>query len=198
MKLYRSIFIFIFALTFAACFWSEEKPSANRAENPSVNQSAKVPANAETSRMPPENDVVTQPATDVIPKTETIKSLKTPTETYRTFIVATFNKDVETIRQTVSKGGNEYLETAAKKQNTTVAELLTGGAVEKVTREIPEIKNEKIDGNRATIEVKNELGLYNTIPLVKENGEWKISLDVLAKQGQEKFDEIKERLSKGK
>jgi hypothetical protein len=42
---------------------------------------------------------------------------------------------------------------------------------------IPKMRNEKIDGDNATIEIKIEgpiTGWY-TIPFIKENGEWKIA-----------------------
>ena len=200
MKSYKIIFVAIFALFSFACFWSEESPNTNinGAEKMPANQNAELPANMETNAVQPNNDVVTQPQTDVIPKTEEIKSFKTPTEAYKTFIVATFNKDIDTIKQTVSSGSMKYLEEAAKQQNTTFAELLIGGKVEEIDREIPEIKNEKISGNKATIEVKNEAGLYDTIPMIKENGEWKFALDELGRQAQKNFDEMKKRLAEEK
>ncbi len=43
---------------------------------------------------------------------------------------------------------------------------------------LPETRNEKITGDTATLEVKNDkTGKWDTLPFVKENGEWKIALD---------------------
>lgn len=194
MKFYKLSTVALFAILSVACFWSEETPNANSSANSnnSVNSANNLP---NTNAVPPANNVVTQPETEVIPKTEEIKSLKTPTEAFKTFTVAAFNKDVETVKQSISKESLKFIEASAKQQNKTVAELLTGGAVQETERKIPEVRNEKIEGDRATIEVKNELGIYNKIPLVKENGEWKIALDELSKEAQKKFEEMQKRLS---
>ena len=54
--------------------------------------------------------------------------------------------------------------------------------MEKPTRTLPdklETRNEKIEGDRATLEVKNIEGGWNTVPFVKEDGQWKVSVDEL-------------------
>lgn len=191
MKFYKLSTVALFAILSVACFWSEETPNANSATN--ANQLANNLPN--TNEIPATNNVVTQPETEVIPKTGEIKSLKTPTEAFRTFTVAAFNKDVEAVKQSISKESLKFIEASAKQQNKTVAELLTEGAVQETERKIPEVRNEKIEGDRATIEVKNDMGIYNKIPLVKENGEWKIALDELSKEAQKKFEEMQKRLS---
>lgn len=47
-------------------------------------------------------------------------------------------------------------------------------------RILPEMREEKIEGDKATVEVQNMLDKreYEKIPFVKENGEWKVALDV--------------------
>lgn len=45
---------------------------------------------------------------------------------------------------------------------------------------VPEMRNEKIDGDTATIEVKAE-GKWDETPLVKEDGIWKIAFDKVGK-----------------
>lgn len=192
MKIYQLLIIALLAVTFAACSGSEEPANSNTAAiDKDVPANPAPPANAAA----PQNNVITQPETDVIPRTGEIKSLKTPTEAYKTFAVATINKDVATIKQSISKGSLQFIEASAKQQNKTVEEMFIGGEVENIERKIPEIRNEKIEGDTATIEVKNEMGIYDTIPLIKENGEWKVALDELYKSVQRKFEEMKERLS---
>ena len=47
----------------------------------------------------------------------------------------------------------------------------------------PEIRNEKIDGNRATLEVRNvQTSEWEKVIFVKENGAWKIALDEMDKE----------------
>lgn len=100
-----------------------------------------------------------------------------PTETMKALNEASRKKDVETIKKLVSKGTLELLEQSAQRQETTVDELLRRdeGAP---FQELPETRNEKISGDTATIEIKNNAtNDWETMPFVKENGVWKIALD---------------------
>ncbi len=188
MKIYKSMLVASLAITVVSCSSNEPQSNTNVNANQAVNTSPNT--NAVSSA----NNVVTQPETEVIPKTEDIKSLKTPTEAFRTFTVAAFNKDAETVKQSISKESLEFIEQAARQQNKTVAEMLTGGAVQETERKIPEVRNEKIDGDKATIEVKNEMGTYNKVPLLKENGEWKVGLVELSRETQKKIEELQKDL----
>ncbi|MCA1624892.1 MAG: DUF4878 domain-containing protein [Acidobacteria bacterium] len=100
-----------------------------------------------------------------------------PTETLKTFLEASKKKDVETVKKTFSKGTMNLIEETARTQNTTVDELLKkeNGVP---LKELPEMRNEKIEGETASVEVKNVVtGDFDTIPLVKEDGNWKVALD---------------------
>ncbi len=100
-----------------------------------------------------------------------------PTETMKALNDASKTKDVETIKKLVSKGTLDLLNKAAKDQNTTVDELLKKDDGSPF-QELPETRNEKITGDAATIEVKNNAtNDWETLPFVKEDGIWKIALD---------------------
>jgi hypothetical protein len=107
---------------------------------------------------------------------ESPKAGMSPTEVLKGFSKATQTKDAEKIKSFLSKGSLAEIEKSAKEQKVTVEELLTQGAEEDPVD--PDMKNEKIDGETATVEVKNEtLGYYDVMPFVKEDGVWKIALD---------------------
>jgi hypothetical protein len=100
-----------------------------------------------------------------------------PTETMKALNEATKTKDVETVKKLISKGTLNLVEQSAKKQNTTVEELLkkNGG----IPFQEFETRSEKIEGEKAIIEVKNNaLNSWEAIPFVKEDGVWKVALDV--------------------
>ena len=100
-----------------------------------------------------------------------------PTETMRALNDAAKKKDAEAIKKLVSKGTLDLLEQSAQQQKTTVDELLKRdeGAP---FQELPETRNEKITGETATIEIKNNAtNDWELMPFVKENGVWKIALD---------------------
>lgn len=100
-----------------------------------------------------------------------------PTETMKALNEASRKKDLETIKKLVSKGTLDLLEQTAQRQKTTVDELLRRdeGAP---FQELPETRNEKITGDAATIEIRNNAtNDWETMPFVMENGVWKIALD---------------------
>jgi hypothetical protein len=99
-----------------------------------------------------------------------------PSETLKTFLEASRKKDVQTVKTTLSKTTLEMAEKSAREHNTTVDALLKKDDVQ-ISDEIPEIRNEKIEGDTATVEIKDAANGYETLPFVKEDGNWKIAFD---------------------
>jgi preprotein translocase subunit YajC len=102
---------------------------------------------------------------------------KSPTEVMQALNEASKAKDVAGIKNSVSKGTLALIEESAKAQNITVDEALKkdSGAPFK---DLPEMRNEKIEGDTATIELKNATtNDWETIPFVKEDGVWRLALD---------------------
>lgn len=108
--------------------------------------------------------------------TENAPSVVSPTDTLKNYIEASKKKDVAAIRKNLSKGSLELAEKSAKMQNTTVDELFKRDNMAALD-EIPEIRNERIEGDAASVEVKDFTSGYDTIPFVKEDGAWKIAFD---------------------
>ena len=106
-----------------------------------------------------------------LPKTDS------PTDVLKKFVEASKKKDVETIKQTLSSGTLKMIDESAKKQNTTLDEALKKDDGNTL-KEMPETRNEQIEGDTATVEVKNPATSdWDKIPFVKEDGKWKIALD---------------------
>ena len=110
------------------------------------------------------------------------KAGASPTATAKAFYDAAKAKDVPGIKNTMSKGSLELLEGIAKMQNKTLDE-----ALKEPSKSTPpatfESRNEKITGDTATLEIKDEKGNWETLPFVKEDGQWKIALDKAMQQG---------------
>jgi hypothetical protein len=99
-----------------------------------------------------------------------------------TFVEASKTKDVETMKRALSKGTMSLIEQSAQKQNTSVDELLKNEEGTLV-RELPETRKEKIEGDVATLEVKNvETGEFDEIPFIKEGGAWRLALDEVVRE----------------
>lgn len=151
MKKLSIITIAIFALAFAGC------NTATKTDN------SKPAADA-------------SPAKSEAPKTETAAA-KSPTETMVAFIEALKKKDGAVIKDSLSKQSLAQLEEAAKAGKTTIDQIITEG--EDMSKEkTPEMKDEKIDGEAATLQVQDEkTKKWDSVPFVKEDGKWKIALD---------------------
>ena len=102
----------------------------------------------------------------------------TPTATFKAFYEASKKKDVAGMKKTLSKGTLDMFDKLAKEQNKTTDDMLKDVDKDDKSEKMPETRNEKINGDTATIEVKNEkTNKWDPLPFVKENGEWKIALD---------------------
>lgn len=144
-----------FALAFAAC-----GGGASSTETAKTNQ---------TNSAPPQTKNET--------KTASVKQ-STPTAAGESFYNAVKAKDKTAFRQLMSKDSMEILNAAAQEKKMTVDDLLDKEFF--VNAEMPaklEQRNEKITGDRATIEIKDDKGEWSPMTFVKEGGVWKVSLE---------------------
>ena len=105
-----------------------------------------------------------------------------PTATFKAYYEATQKKDAEGMKKTLSKGTLEMLEGFAKMQNKSLDEALKSGLASNnaQSEKMPETRNEKIEGDKATLEVQDaKSGKWESLPFVKEDGAWKIAFDQL-------------------
>ena len=102
----------------------------------------------------------------------------TPTATFKSFYEASRKKDAAGMKKALSKGTLDMFDKLAKGQNKTTDDVLKEMDKDNKDDKVPETRNEKINGDSATLEVKNDkTDKWDTVPFVKENGEWKIALD---------------------
>ncbi|HEX8736187.1 MAG TPA: hypothetical protein VF721_12740 [Pyrinomonadaceae bacterium] len=100
-----------------------------------------------------------------------------PTEVFKAFIKAKNEKDVAAVKKTLSQNSLKMYEDAAKKKNTTLDEILIGDSG-KFLKELPEMRNETIEGDAATVEIQHPVsGRWEKMYFVRENGEWKMAMD---------------------
>lgn len=83
-------------------------------------------------------------------------------------------------------------EQEAKAQNVSVDEIIKRETLLAEGQTTVEYRNEKIDGDKATLQVKSS-GFWQTLPFVREDGVWKID-----KQGvmNQMLDDMDERMRK--
>ncbi len=97
------------------------------------------------------------------------------------YIAASQKQDIVGMKALLSKSSLEYIEKNAKLQNLTIDDILRQELSirnENIEYKL-ETRNEKIEGDTATVEFKNEMngGFDMKMPFVRENGTWKLARD---------------------
>ncbi len=98
----------------------------------------------------------------------------TPIETFKTYVKAIKAKDVKAMRLLLSEATLKMHERQAVAQGTTVDEIVKRETLFTENQRTVEFRDEKIEGDKATLMVKNSYGSWETVPFVKEDGVWKI------------------------
>ena len=97
-----------------------------------------------------------------------------PLETMKTYTKAVKAKDTSTMKLLLSADTKKMLEQEAKSQNVGLDEVVKRETLFPESQKVFEFRNEKIEGDKATLEVKNSYGQWETWPFVKEDDQWKI------------------------
>ena len=98
----------------------------------------------------------------------------TPIETFITYTKAFKKKDIKTMKLLLSTATIKMHEQEAKAQGVTLDDIVKRETMFSEKQTSVEYKNEKIDGEKATLEVKTVAGIWETLPFVREDGVWKI------------------------
>jgi predicted Rossmann fold nucleotide-binding protein DprA/Smf involved in DNA uptake len=101
----------------------------------------------------------------------------TPTDALKAYIDAASKKDVAAMKSHLSQGTLKLMEDGAKAMNKNLDDMLKDESGQ-MPPEAANIKysNEKVNGDTASVDMTAQ-GQTATMPLVKENGEWKLALD---------------------
>ena len=119
---------------------------------------------------------------------------QTPFETLRTYTQAIKKKDVKKMKALLSKGSIKMAEDEAKAQNVPLDDIILRETFFASDQKQLKFRNEKIDGDNATIEVEVAPDTFDRIPFVKEDGIWKIAKDKFAEEIQKQADEEMKKL----
>jgi hypothetical protein len=101
------------------------------------------------------------------------KQPATPVETFQTYVKAFKKKDLTTMKLLLSSDTIKMHEQEAKAEGVTLDDIVKRETLLDPGQTTVEYRNEKVNGDKATLEVKNG-GFWETIPFVKEEGEWRI------------------------
>lgn len=119
---------------------------------------------------------------------EEIKKTASPLETYRKFTKSIQTDDTELVKFFLSKNSLKMMENTAKKQGLTLDQLLLRGKVRR--KYIANLRNEKINGETATLEEQNDFyKTWEIVHMIRENGGWKYALDVTMEERRKSLNE---------
>lgn len=106
-------------------------------------------------------------------------SNSSPTAAFKTFYNSLKNKDVAGLKLVLKKKTLDEIEKDAKAKNKPLDDFLKEEFIEQVSRKLPanlpETRNEKIDGDNATLEMKEDDN-WKPVKFVKEADGWKVGM----------------------
>lgn len=120
--------------------------------------------------------------------------LLTPFETLQTYSAAVKKKDTAAMKRLLSDSTLKMHEKAAKDQGITLDEIVQRETLISPDQKRAEYRNETIEGDRASIEVKNSYGIWDKVEFVKEDGVWKIDKQAFVNPILEKNEQDNQRL----
>jgi len=80
-------------------------------------------------------------------------------------------------------------EQEAKAQNVTLDDIVKRETLFSESQNTLYFRNEKIEGDKATLEVKNSFGSWETVPFVREDNRWKIDKKGYADRMMQDFEQ---------
>lgn len=118
----------------------------------------------------------------------------TPLETLKAYTTAIKKKDTTQMKLLLSKDSIKMAEQEAKSQNVNLDEVVKRETLFNENQKTVEFRNEKIDGDKATIEMKDSFNSWNTVPFIREEGVWKIDKQGIANQMMMDFEQKQKEL----
>ena len=98
----------------------------------------------------------------------------TPFETLQAYEQAIRKKDTTTMKLLLSDATIKIHLEAAKEQGVTLDEIVQRETLFSPGQKKIEYRNETVEGDRASIEIKNVYGVWDKVSFIKEEGLWKI------------------------
>ena len=118
----------------------------------------------------------------------------TPLKTFKAYTKAIKQKDTTTMKLLLSEASIKMHKQEAEAQNVTLDDIVKRETLFTEDQKSVKHRNEKIEGDKATLEVENSFGAWETIPFVKEDGVWKIDKQGFANQIFQQTEEDNKRL----
>ena len=113
----------------------------------------------------------------------------TPLETLKAYTLAIKKKDPVQMKSLLSDASIKMAEQEAKAQNAPLDDVIKRETIFSENQRGVNFRHEKVDGDKATIEMKDSFDNWITVPFVREAGAWKIDKQGFANQMMEQIEE---------
>lgn len=113
----------------------------------------------------------------------------TPVEAFKSYVNAVKRKDTTKMKMLLSAESIKMHEQEAKVQNVTLDDIVRRETLFTEGQKTVEFRDQKIEGEKATLEVKNSFGSWETVPFVREDDEWKIDKKGYADRQMQDFEQ---------
>ena len=120
--------------------------------------------------------------------------LVTPLDTLQTYTRAIKKNDVEMMKRLLSDASLKMAEQEAASQNAPLDEIIRRETLFNENQTSLRYRNEKIENDKATIEVENAFGSWDTVFFIREDGVWKIDKQGAANQMMQQMDQQNKQL----
>jgi len=126
----------------------------------------------------------------------------TPVETLKAYQIAVRNKDTTMMKLLLSEASLKLHQEEAKARGVTLDEIVHEQTLFPADQRFFDYRNEKVEGNKATVEVKNDFGGWDMVHLVREGGAWRIdrksTTDQIIEDIEEQNRKLDEMIEKGR
>ena len=126
----------------------------------------------------------------------------TPIESFKAYVNAVKQKDTTRMKLLLSSESIKMHEQEAKSQNLTLDDIVRRETLFAEGQKTVEFRNQKIEGDNATLEVKNSFGSWETVPFVREDDEWKIDkkgyADRLMQESEQRNQQMDDLINQGR
>ena len=106
----------------------------------------------------------------------------TPLETLKAYTTAIKKKDTTQMKVLLSDASIKMAEQEARAQNVALDEIVKKETLFRENQSTVAFRNEKIDGDKATIEMKDSFDTWSLVLFIREEGIWKIDKPGVANQ----------------
>jgi len=125
-----------------------------------------------------------------------------PLESFKSYVNAVKQKDTTTMKNLLSAESIKMHDQEAKAQNVTLDDIVQRETLFTEGQKTVEFRDQKIEGEKATLEVKNAFGTWETVPFVREDDEWKIDkkgyVDRMMQDVQQNNQQMDDFINQGK